>query len=130
MSGYSTPRIAPYLLYEDLRGAWQWLEKAFGFRLRFPVPSGDVTHLEMLVEADGVVMMGSPGAGYLNPKHLGHYTQNLYVRVSGLDQHFARAVAAGALVLEQPADQPYGDRRYAVEDPEGHRWYFAESMGG
>jgi uncharacterized glyoxalase superfamily protein PhnB len=125
MSAYSTPRIAPYLPYEDLRGAWQWLEKAFGFRLRQPVPIGVVTHVEMVVEDDGVVMMGQPGAGYLNPKHLGHYTQNLYVRVRGVDQHFARAVAAGAVVIEQPADQPYG-----VEDPEGHRWYFAESIGG
>jgi uncharacterized glyoxalase superfamily protein PhnB len=127
MSVYSTPRIAPYLLYEDLRGAWQWLERAFGFRLRHPLPAGEVTHVEMTVEDDGVVMMGSPGAGYLNPKHLGRYTQNLYVRVPDLDQHFARAVAAGAVVIEQPADQPYGDRRYAVEDPEGHRWYFAAS---
>lgn len=130
MSAYTTPRIAPYLLYEDLRGTWPWLEKAFGFRLRFPVPDGAVTHMEMLVEDDGVIMMGSPGAGYLNPKHLGHYTQNLYVRIKGLDQHFARAVAAGAVVIQEPADQPYGDRRYGVEDPEGHRWYFAESIGG
>jgi uncharacterized glyoxalase superfamily protein PhnB len=55
-------------------------------------------------------------------------TQNLYVRVDGLDEHFARAVAAGATVLEQPADQPYGDRRYGVTDPEGHHWYFAEAI--
>lgn len=130
MSAYWTPRIAPYLLYEDLRASWQWLEQAFGFRLRHPVPPGEVSHVEMLIEDDGVVMMGQPGAGYRNPKHLGCYTQNLYVRVKGLDQHFARAVAAGAVVIDKPADQPYGDRRYAVEDPEGHRWYFAESIGG
>ncbi|MGC1456776.1 MAG: VOC family protein [Steroidobacteraceae bacterium] len=129
MSAYSTPRIAPYLLYEDLPGAWQWLERAFGFRVRHPVPAGVVTHVEMVVEDDGVVMMGCPGAGYRNPKHLGYCTQNLYVRVTSLDRHFERAVAAGAVVLEKPADQPYGDRRYAVEDPEGHRWYFAQSLG-
>jgi len=129
MSAYSTPRIAPYLLYEDLPGAWQWLQRAFGFRMRYPVPTGVVTHVEMVVEDDGVVMMGCPGQGYRNPKHLGHCTQNLYVRVTDLDRHFERAVAAGAVVLEEPADQPYGDRRYAVEDPEGHRWYFAQSLG-
>ncbi len=130
MSAYVTPRITPYLLYEDLRGAWQWLEQAFGFRLRHPLPAGEVTHLEMIVEDDGVLMMGQPGAGYRNPKHLGGRSQYLYVRVKGLDQHFARAVAAGASLIDRPADQPYGDRRYAVEDPEGHRWYFAESIGG
>jgi uncharacterized glyoxalase superfamily protein PhnB len=128
MSGYSTPRITPYLLYEDLRAAWQWLEQAFGFRLRHPVPEGPVTHVEMMVGEDGVLLMGCPGPGYRNPRHLGQHTQNLYVRVSDLDQHFARAISAGAVVLEQPADQPYGDRRYGVEDPEGHRWYFAAAI--
>jgi uncharacterized glyoxalase superfamily protein PhnB len=130
MSDYSTPRIAPYLLYEDLRGAWQWLEKAFGFKLRHPVPTGDVSHVEMAVGDDGVIMMGQPGTDYRNPKHLGHHTQYLYVRVTDLDQHFERAVAAGAVIIEKPADQPYGDRRCAVEDPEGHCWYFAASLAG
>jgi hypothetical protein len=41
---------------------------------------------------------------------------------------FERAVYAGAVVLEKPTDQPYGDRRYGVEDPEGHRWYFAQAI--
>jgi uncharacterized glyoxalase superfamily protein PhnB len=48
--------------------------------------------------------------------------------VEGLDNHFDRAVKAGAIVIENPTDQPYGDRRYGVEDPEGHRWYFAEQI--
>lgn len=32
---------------------------------------------------------------------------------------------SGAEILEEPADQPHGDRRYGARDPEGHRWYFA-----
>jgi hypothetical protein len=31
-------------------------------------------------------------------------------------------------VIEEPADQRYGDRRYA-SDPEGHRSYFASRLG-
>lgn len=129
MAAYSTPRITPYLYYADLRSAWQWLEKAFGFRLRFPATTESVTHTEMLVGEDGVLMMGCPGPAYRTPKQLGQHTQNLYVRVTEIDAHFARAVAAGAVVLEKPADQHYGDRRYGVEDPEGHHWYFAQSIG-
>jgi PhnB protein len=130
MPAYTTPTVTPYLLYEDLRGAWEWLEKAFGFRLRQPVPTGKITHVEMAVGDDGVIMMGCPASGYQNPKRLGHRTQYLYVRVTDLDQHFARAIAAGGVVIETPADQPYGDRRCAVEDPEGHQWYFAQSVIG
>ncbi|MEN3312565.1 MAG: hypothetical protein V7645_1894, partial [Actinomycetota bacterium] len=31
---------------------------------------------------------------------------------------------AGAKIVREPEDQFYGDRNYAVEDPEGHEWYF------
>ncbi len=124
---YSTPRITPYLLYEDLGAALEWLAKAFGFRLRQPLPEGPVTHAEMEF-GDAVIMMGQPGSKYRNPKHLGETTQYLYVRVDDIDAHFERAEKAGAVVLERPADQPYGDRRYGVEDPEGHSWYFAQSI--
>jgi PhnB protein len=124
---YSTPTITPYLLYEDLGAALDWLQRAFDFRLRHPVPTQNVTHAEMEFE-NAVIMMGHPGPQYRNPKHLGQVTQNLYVRVNDLDKHFARAVQAGAVILEHPTDQPYGDRRYGVEDPEGHRWYFAEAI--
>ncbi|HEY1899491.1 MAG TPA: VOC family protein [Steroidobacteraceae bacterium] len=125
---FSTPTITPYLLYEDLAGALDWLGKAFGFQLRHPLPSGQFTHAEMQVGDDGIILMGHPGPQYRNPKRTGHATQNLYVRVDQLDKHFERALQAGAVVLERPTDQPYGDRRYGVEDPEGHQWYFAEAI--
>jgi PhnB protein len=126
------PRVTPYLLYEDLEGAMDWLAKAFGFRerLRHPGPDGKLMHAEMQVGDDGVIMMGQLGPHYLNPKHLGQHTHNVYVRVEELDKHFERAVKAGATVLEKPTNRPYGDRRYGVEDPEGHRWYFAQSISG
>ena len=129
---YTTPRITPYLLYEDLDGALEWLAKAFGFRerMRHAGPDGKAMHAEMQLGDDGVIMMGHPGPKYRNPKHIGEVTQNLYVRVDALDKHFERAVQAGAVVLEKPADQPYGDRRYGVEDPEGHCCYFAETIQG
>jgi len=28
----------------------------------------------------------------------------------------------------EPADQPYGDRRYEVHDPEGQAWFFAQRL--
>ena len=125
-----TPRVTPYLLYEDLPGALDWLAKAFGFRetLRMAGPDGKPVHAEMRLGEDGVILMGWPGPQYRNPRRLGQATQNLYVRIEDIDNHFDRAVKAGAVVLEKPADQNYGDRRYGVEDPEGHRWYFAQTI--
>jgi len=121
------PRITPYLLYEDVVGALEWLARAFGFRerLRLPGPDGAITHAEMEL-ADGVIMIGHPGKEYQSPKRLGHVTQNVYVYVDDVDKHFERAQEAGATILAEPEDQFYGDRRYGAEDLEGHQWYFAQ----
>lgn len=122
--------ITPYLLYEDLGSAVDWLARAFGFReiLRHAGPDGKAIHAEMQLGEDGRIMMGHPGAQYRNPRHLGHRTHNLYVRVADVDNVFERAVHAGAAIVEEPADQPYGERRCGVDDPEGHRWYFAQPI--
>jgi PhnB protein len=125
----NTPRVTPYLLYEDVAGAIGWLTTAFGFResMRIPGPDGKIAHAEMRM-ADGLIMMGCPGPQYQNPKRLGHVTQHLYVYVDDVDAHFERAKKTGAKILEEPKDQFYGDRRYGAEDPEGHCWYFAQHV--
>ncbi len=64
-------------------------------------------------------------ADYRNPKHLGGATHMTYIYVDDVDKHFRRAKEAGAKILEEPADQFYGDRRYGAEDPSGHHWHFA-----
>ena len=120
------PRVTPYLFYEDVGAALDWLANAFGFkeRLRLPGPDGAVTHAEMELQ-DGVIMMGHPGAEYQSPKRHGHVDQLIYVFVDDVDAHYQVARAAGAKIIDEPADQFYGDRRYAVEDLEGHNWNFA-----
>ena len=123
------PRISAYLLYEDVAGALDWLAKAFGFRerLRLPGAQGKIVHAEMEL-ADGVIMIGNPGADFCSPKRLGHVTQHLYVYVDDVDEHYEHARQAGAIILAEPEDQFYGDRRYGAEDPEGHHWYFAQHI--
>jgi PhnB protein len=122
--------ITPYLLYEDVASAMKWLAKAFGFRkygAQMSGPDGKINHAAMKL-GDDVIMMGYPGPKYKNPKRLGHVTQNLYVTVDNVDKHFKRARKAGATILEEPADQFYGQRRYGAADPEGHHWYFAQDI--
>ncbi len=123
------PRITPYLFYEDVSAALDWLANAFGFseRMRMPGPDGAILHAEMQL-ADGVIMLGKPGPDYRNPSREGRVHQLQYVFVDDVDKHFERARAAGAKILDDPTDQFYGDRRYAVEDLEGHQWNFAQHV--
>jgi PhnB protein len=122
----NTPRVTPYLYYQDVAGALRFLADAFGFRerLRMPGKDGDIAHAEMTL-GDGLVMMGCPSKDYRNPKRLGQQTQSLYIYVDDVDAHCAQARRAGARIINEPEDQFYGDRRYGVEDPEGHHWFFA-----
>jgi uncharacterized glyoxalase superfamily protein PhnB len=44
--------------------------------------------------------------------------------VDDLEAHYAAAVAAGAVIVEEPTDQDYGVREYGARDHEGHLWFF------
>ena len=35
---------------------------------------------------------------------------------------------AGGLTITAPADYPYGERQYTVEDLGGHRWTFSQTI--
>lgn len=123
--------ITPYLYYEDVSKAMAFLAKAFGFKPFGPRSrrDGKIIHAAMK-SGSNVVMMGRPPTAYRNPHHLGQTTQCLLMNVRGIDEHFERAVAAGARVLQPPGDTPFGTRRYGVTDPEGHEWYFSQASRG
>jgi hypothetical protein len=53
---------------------------------------------------------------------------SLLVRVEDADAHHKQASAHGALIVNPPADHPYGERQYTAEDPGGHHWTFSESI--
>jgi uncharacterized glyoxalase superfamily protein PhnB len=126
------PRVTPYVFYDDLPAALDWLAQAFGFetRMTLPGPDGKPMHAEMTT-ADGVIMMGPTGnmPTWKSPRALGGAnTQGLFIYVEDVDAHFARARDAGATVLKEPEDQFWGDRMYTVTDPEGHGWSFAQHV--
>jgi uncharacterized glyoxalase superfamily protein PhnB len=121
--------ITAYLLYRDAGAAVEWLAAAFGLEADEALKGADgrVSHASMRF-GKAVLMLGSPGPDFEGPRALGHATCNLYVDVDDVEEHYARAVAAGATIVEEPKDTFYGARRYGAEDLEGHRWYFAQDL--
>jgi len=126
-------KIIPALRYEDAPAAIAWLGEAFGFTVHLEVPGekeGQIAHAQ-LVCGDAMIMLGSSGQGgefdrlQRPPREVGGVnTQSPYVVVDDVDAHHARAVAAGAEIVMEPADQEYGGRLYMCRDPEGHLWSF------
>ena len=123
------PQVVPYLLYEDAGAAMDWLIRVFGFaeRVRDRQRDGTVRHGELLLDDGGVIMLGFAGTGFRGPAKLGEVTQLQCITTSDLLAHRERAQAAGAEVSEVSIRAGRA-RSYAVDDPEGHRWYFSEPL--
>ena len=127
-SGY--PRITPVVYYEDPKSV-DWLVKTFGFglRMKVPGPDGTILHAELTFE-DALIMVGPPmdREQWTTPRRLGGpLTQSVYVIVDDVDAHYTRVSEADAKILSLPQDA-HGQRRYSVEDPEGHLWWFVQPL--
>lgn len=119
--------IFAILRYNDARAAIRWLSSAFALVEVFSVPeSGDYVRHAQLKLGHNLIMVGSvrPGDGVASPKALGAATQMLAVYVEDPDAHYARAQAAGAVILYPPTNTDFGSREYHVMDIEGHPWTF------
>jgi uncharacterized glyoxalase superfamily protein PhnB len=132
MADQTRPGMSSGVAYRDPRAALKWLENAFGFETTMVVENedGSIGHSEMRF-GDGLIYVGREwDERHRSPANLdGVNTQSLHFNLrDGIDAHFERAVAAGAKVLREPADQFYGDRSYMVLDPEGHVWSFSQTI--
>ena len=123
--------IIPCLRYRDAPAAIAWLCDAFGFQKKVVYAEGDTVHHAQLTFGNGMVMLGStdPGSDWgrqiVQPEQIDlRETQSPCVIVTDADAHYARAKAAGAVIVMPIADQDYGGRGYACRDPEGHLWWF------
>ena len=121
LSNRSIPRctVIPELAYPDVGKAIDWLCDAFGFTLRIRIAN----HRAQLNVGDGAVVLTELGEGQRTD--IGH---SVMVRVESVDRHCELAIQHGARVLQPPADYPYGERQYSVEDLAGHRWKFTQSI--
>lgn len=132
------PAVTPCVFYRDPIAAMKWLESAFGFETTVLLTDaeGHVGHAEIDVLGSPVGIGGEWAGPPLGkaamkaPASLGGVgTQFLRITLpEGLDQHCARARAAGAVITQEPEDQFYGARTYRAMDPEGHVWNFSQEL--
>lgn len=116
--GYHT--VTPYLVGPDVAGLLKFLAAAFGATEteRVTDPGGAVRHAEVQI-GDSRVMMGEPTGDYAPMPAM------LQLYVEDVDAVYQRALRAGGISIEEPADQFYGDRTSGVRDPAGNRWFIA-----
>ncbi|MCX5408972.1 VOC family protein [Streptomyces sp. NBC_00335] len=118
--------VVPHIMVADAVGALDFYARAFGAveEFRLDAPGGGVIHAEIRV-GGAVLMLGdTAGGGFTAPTALGGTSVALHVFVADVDDLVRTAAAAGAEVLQEPADQFHGDRTAHLRDPYGHTWIF------
>ena len=130
-----TPTFTPSVHYRDPKAAIAWLAEAFGFEptmaIEGPADAPEMCHYEMSCGGRGRIMVGAEWSDRVrSPASVGGAnTQTLHVKLlEALDEHCARARAAGGVIVAEPSDEFFGDRTYRVLDPEGHMWTFAMTV--
>ena len=109
--------VTPRIVVQDVAKLVEFLKHAFGAsgELKTDRPS-------IMKIGDSLVMVNGVGPRAAMPAFL-------YLYVDDADATYQRALHAGAVSLEEPADMPYGDRRGMVEDPFGNVWQIATYRG-
>ncbi|MGH8263618.1 MAG: VOC family protein [Steroidobacterales bacterium] len=106
--------VTPRIITSDPQGLVGFVTAVFGGQgeLRGDAPA------EVRI-GDSIVMISSGGGlREVSPAFL-------YVYVEDTDATYRRAISAGAISIEAPEDQFYGDRRAMVKDAWGNTWQIA-----
>mgnify|MGYP003580264080 CR=1 FL=1 len=128
------PAIIPSLRYRDAPAAIDFLCSAFGFErhaVHADPADASINHHAQLVRDGNMIMLSSAResdyarrAPMVTVAEAGGNTQAPNIVIDDVHAHAARARAAGAEIVAEPADQDYGGRVYSARDPEGYVWSF------
>ncbi|KPL21936.1 MAG: hypothetical protein AMJ93_08435 [Anaerolineae bacterium SM23_84] len=121
--------VAPMLLVDDVDQAIRWYEDALGAKLQYHKPTARPLEWASLRLDDVEIMIARKQAGqswYSDHVVVSDTPANFiaYVYVADVDSLNER-VRGKAIVTLELADQPYGIREFAVQDPFGFVWVFA-----
>jgi uncharacterized glyoxalase superfamily protein PhnB len=117
------------MAYRNAPAAIEWLCRVFGFEKHavYPGPDNTIMHAELTL-GDGMIMLGSVTSAAQShlmkqPDEIGGAeTRSDNLIVSDADAVYARAKAAGAEILIDIEDKPYGGRSFTCRDLEGRIW--------
>lgn len=130
-----TETVIPTLIYDDLQTAIDWLSKYFGFSVVWRIqdhgallalgegsvyvrPPRQIGTGAARMATGGIQPMGAAGAGC---------SGSLTWRLDDVTIHYENVLRLGATILQQPTDEVYGERQYAVADLAGNRWVFSQT---
>ena len=122
------PTVWPTLQAHDAHALIDFLVNTVVFVKTAVYEDGDkVAHAQLDWPEGGGVMLGSykpDGEWSREPGTFG-----AYVVTDRVDELYAQVKDAGAKITRELADQDYGNREFAIADPEGNLWSFGPYCG-
>lgn len=115
--------LSPYLMINGLGAFIKFAQKIFQAKIlqQMSGPDGGIRHVAMKL-GDSVLMAGEVGSGGAA------LSSHLHLYTADPEQVYRQALDAGAVAIEPPKSQPYGDIRAAFKDPWGNSWWVAKHM--
>ena len=112
--------VVPYLTVDDAGALINFIERAFDAKVTHCMKDedGNVRHAEAKI-GDSTIMIGQARDEWKSRPAM------LVLYVPDCDSLFKKALAAGATVVREMADQPYGDRSGGVQDSQGNQWWIS-----
>jgi uncharacterized glyoxalase superfamily protein PhnB len=109
--------VMPYLILDNAVKFISFTEKVFGAKETYKVMKDPVTimHAEIMI-GESTIMFADATDKY-KPQPAA-----LFIYVDDADKRYKKAIEAGATVLTEVADQPYG-RSGGITDPFGNSWW-------
>jgi PhnB protein len=119
--GYNS--VSPYLVVNGADATIKFLVEVFSAveLRRIPDDEGKLAHAEVRID-DTVVMIADAGDGW-SPK-----PAHVHIYVSDVDAIYQRAIAAGAISVQEPIKKEDEDKRGGVKDAGGITWWIATKV--
>jgi uncharacterized glyoxalase superfamily protein PhnB len=118
--------VIPGLAYPDVHQAVEWFCNWFGFVERLRIGN----HRSQLTFGKGSIIVTGQSvdpSAPISPSGVA-LSHSVMVRVDDVDSHYERTKQSGTRIVSPPADYPYGERQYSVDDLAGHRWTFSQTI--
>jgi PhnB protein len=123
--------IDAHTVVPDADAAAAWYTRAFGAEeeSRIPLPGGKVLSVVLRFGSSRVhVASEFPDFGVVSPLTIGGTATVLQINTDDADALWSRALAEGAEIHHEIADQFWGERHGQLTDPFGHRWNIAQHL--
>jgi uncharacterized glyoxalase superfamily protein PhnB len=121
----TSPTMMAHLTVSDVDATLDWFRR-LGFTTEYlmTMPDGSVAHAEVARGA-GVRIMFGPA----RDMPVGSAGMSLYIYLDGsVDAYHAHVTAAGITAEGAPEDQPWGDRLFHLQHPDGYHFTFAQHV--